>query len=161
MSLAVAIRNSSICYFNISEETKERIATTSLRTGLAMTNLFALCFHPTRQRSDACHCEERSDVAIRNSRSIPRPRRAGRLPLGLRSRGAVVNEAPVAGPLNQPPSASASSPFRGACAAPDRAAARPPAEPVGERADTERRRDGLPRRRKRLLAMTKLYAPSF
>ena len=36
-----------------------------------------------------------------------------------------------------------------------------PAEPVGERADTERRRDGLPRRRKRLLAMTNLYAPLF
>ena len=64
-------------------------------------------------------------VAIRNFRPNPRPSSpAGRLPLGLRSRGAGVNEAPVAGPLSQPPSAAASSPFRGACAAPDRAAAR-------------------------------------
>ena len=69
----MAIRNPRLYSLDISKGTRERIATTSLRTGLAMTILFAPYFGPTRQRHDTCHCEEGSDAAIRNPRLVPVP----------------------------------------------------------------------------------------
>ncbi len=80
----VAIRNSHPCYLNISKGTKERIATTSLQTGLAMTvfgglptpcghqafGLGGLCF-----RKGIVHCAagRRFITAIEHStRRMPR-----------------------------------------------------------------------------------------